>query len=175
MGTLYCLSVHSQRHITDLVLPYFIAIIATQQAKIHRMANEKLLGQVAIRGEYPIARPVFTQASEFRLPCTRKIFGLWFFPGQRGVINRHVWKEMQVWLICICDPCRVLVIDYLVSFQSTTRSVIASNRFFDKIKPTDNEWKKLDPTVKVFLRNEVRMTLVANYTVSGAHAFFIGS
>lgn len=44
MGTLYGPMEHGQRYITDLVLPDFVAIIATQQAKIHRMANERLLG-----------------------------------------------------------------------------------------------------------------------------------
>lgn len=63
---------------------------------MQRMANHNLLSQVNRKGEYPIAQPSFPNTSNYRLPCPRKIFGLLYYPGDRGITNRHIWNEMQV-------------------------------------------------------------------------------
>lgn len=73
----------------------FLAIIHLQERKIARLTNDNLQKQMK-RPVYPIARPVLSNGSEYRIPCTRKVLGLQYYRDVRGTINRHVWNEMQV-------------------------------------------------------------------------------
>jgi hypothetical protein len=46
--------------------------------------------------EYPIARPSLGEGSEYRIPSVRLVLGLRYYSDDRGMINRHIWNEMQV-------------------------------------------------------------------------------
>lgn len=72
-----------------------IAIIHAQKRKLDRLTNERVLDELA-RSEYPIAKPLLTEGSTWRIPCTRVVFGLRHYNDDRGDINRHIWNEMQV-------------------------------------------------------------------------------
>ncbi|KAJ9095579.1 hypothetical protein QFC20_006626 [Naganishia adeliensis] len=110
----------------------YLAIIAEQQRRIQTLVHRDLTRQMHQDTTYPIGRPSFAKGSDFRLPCTRVVLGLRHFPGDRGMINRRIWNEMQ----------------------ATTRAVISAATMYDKIA-TDAVWKRLGPDNKKYLKDQL--------------------
>ncbi|KAJ9124354.1 hypothetical protein QFC22_001154 [Naganishia vaughanmartiniae] len=114
----------------------YMDIIAEQQRRIQTLINRDLTRQIAQNTTYPIGRPSFATGGEYRLPCTRLILGLRYFPGERGMINRRIWNEMQ----------------------ANTRAVISAATYYEHI-PQDAEWKKLAVDRKKYLTDQLVNTL----------------
>lgn len=130
------------------------AIIHLQQRRIYRLTNENLEGQMG-RNQYPIAKPVIEDGSEYRIPCTRLVLGLKYYDDARGTINRHIWNEMQVSIPLLNNyehrHSRAHVFFHL---KSTARAVISSARLLNTLNDKLN-YKKLSTDRKNALRGQV--------------------